>query len=67
MTQVRAEIPDWDYWKRPIKCYDACPVHTDARGFVRGYRGGRRRRGLPDCPWSESAGPDLLPGLRRPL
>ena len=28
-------IPDLDYWKKQIKCQDACPVHTDARGYVR--------------------------------
>ncbi len=29
------EIPDHDYWKKQINCQDACPVHTDARGYVR--------------------------------
>jgi NADPH-dependent glutamate synthase beta subunit-like oxidoreductase len=29
------EIPDLDYWKKQIKCQYACPVHTDARGYVR--------------------------------
>jgi formate dehydrogenase beta subunit len=29
------EIADSDYWKRQINCQDACPVHTDARGYVR--------------------------------
>jgi NADPH-dependent glutamate synthase beta subunit-like oxidoreductase/ferredoxin len=29
------EIPDVGYWRRQIKCQDACPVHTDARGYVR--------------------------------
>ena len=32
---IRVDIPDTDYWKRQIKCQDACPVHTDARGYVR--------------------------------
>ncbi len=32
---MRVEIPTVDYWKRQIKCQDACPVHTDARGYVR--------------------------------
>src|SRR5574342_580197 len=27
-------IPDYGYWRRQIKCQDACPVHTDARGYV---------------------------------
>ncbi|MBI2457352.1 MAG: FAD-dependent oxidoreductase [candidate division NC10 bacterium] len=30
----RVEIPDFAYWRRQIKCQDACPVHTDARGYV---------------------------------
>jgi NADPH-dependent glutamate synthase beta subunit-like oxidoreductase len=28
-------VPDVDYWKAQIKCQAACPVHTDARGYVR--------------------------------
>jgi NADPH-dependent glutamate synthase beta subunit-like oxidoreductase len=28
-------IPDLNYWKSQIKCQAACPVHTDARGYVR--------------------------------
>jgi NADPH-dependent glutamate synthase beta subunit-like oxidoreductase/NAD-dependent dihydropyrimidine dehydrogenase PreA subunit len=36
MTQrYDIEIPDSAYWKRQIKCQNACPVHTDARGYVR--------------------------------
>src|SRR5512136_2009734 len=31
--QVR--IADEDYWREQIKCQFACPVHTDARGYVR--------------------------------
>ncbi len=30
----RVEIPDDAYWRRQVKCQDACPVHTDARGYV---------------------------------
>jgi NADPH-dependent glutamate synthase beta subunit-like oxidoreductase/NAD-dependent dihydropyrimidine dehydrogenase PreA subunit len=29
------EIPDFDFWKKQINCQHACPVHTDARGYVR--------------------------------
>jgi len=32
---IEAEIPDAAYWKRQIKCQHACPVNTDARGYVR--------------------------------
>ena len=34
-TRFKAEIPDHKYWRGQIKCQDACPVHTDARGYVR--------------------------------
>ncbi len=32
---VNVEIPNDEYWQRQIKCQYACPVHTDARGYVR--------------------------------
>ena len=32
--------PDLDYWKSQIKCQAACPVHTDARGYVRAVADG---------------------------
>ncbi len=35
MRRYRVEIPTQEYWRRQIKCQDACPVHTDARGYVR--------------------------------
>ncbi len=28
-------VPDDQYWRDQIKCQSACPVHTDARGYVR--------------------------------
>jgi NADPH-dependent glutamate synthase beta subunit-like oxidoreductase/ferredoxin len=31
----RVELTEAGYWRRQIKCQDACPVHTDARGYVR--------------------------------
>ncbi|OGO39745.1 MAG: hypothetical protein A2147_06240 [Chloroflexi bacterium RBG_16_57_8] len=34
------EIPNDDYWKRQIKCQYACPIHTDARGYVRAIAAG---------------------------
>lgn len=33
--KLKVEVPDIIYWKKQIKCQDACPVHTDARGYVR--------------------------------
>lgn len=35
MGKFRVEIPDISYWRKQINCQDACPVHTDARGYVR--------------------------------
>jgi len=42
MEKVRfaVEIPGHDYWKKQIKCQYACPVHTDARGYVRAIADG---------------------------
>ncbi len=34
-NKFSVEIPDTDYWKKQINCQYACPVHTDARGYVR--------------------------------
>ncbi len=35
MRRYQVEVPQAGYWRRQIKCQDACPVHTDARGYVR--------------------------------
>lgn len=32
---------DADYWMRMVKCQDACPVHTDACGYVTAIAEGR--------------------------
>jgi formate dehydrogenase (NADP+) beta subunit len=40
----RVELTDAAYWRRQIKCQDACPVHTDARGYVRAIADGDYRR-----------------------
>lgn len=37
----RVELPDSDYWKQQIRCQHACPVHTDARGYVRAVAEGK--------------------------
>ncbi|MCP5104757.1 MAG: FAD-dependent oxidoreductase [bacterium] len=34
------EIPDIGYWKKQVKCQDACPVHTDSRAYVRAIADG---------------------------
>ncbi len=38
---LRVVVPDASYWKRLINCQDACPAHTDARGYVRAIAEGR--------------------------
>ncbi|REJ75541.1 MAG: 4Fe-4S dicluster domain-containing protein [Acidobacteria bacterium] len=35
MTQIKVRVPDADYHRDLISCQVACPVHTDARGYVR--------------------------------
>ncbi len=34
-------IPDSNYWRSQICCQNACPVHTDARGYVRAIAEGQ--------------------------
>ena len=43
-NKYSVEVPDADYWKRQIKCQDACPVHTDSRGYVRAIAEGDYER-----------------------
>jgi formate dehydrogenase (NADP+) beta subunit len=33
-------VADHGYWREQIKCQYACPVHTDARGYVRAIAAG---------------------------
>jgi formate dehydrogenase beta subunit len=40
MEQFALSIPDFEYWKSQIKCQAACPVRTDARGYVRAIAAG---------------------------
>jgi formate dehydrogenase beta subunit len=40
----RVTLPDAAYWRAQIKCQDACPVHTDARGYVRAIADGDYER-----------------------
>lgn len=43
-SAYQVELPDVAYWRRQIKCQDACPVHTDARGYVRAIAAGDYRQ-----------------------
>ena len=38
---LRVAVPDDGYHRRLISCQDACPVRTDARGYVRAIAEGR--------------------------
>ena len=40
MLQPLIEVPDREYWKAQINCQSACPVHTDARGYIRAIADG---------------------------
>jgi formate dehydrogenase beta subunit len=39
--RLRVEMPDEGYHRNLIACQVACPVHTDARGYVRAIAAGR--------------------------
>ena len=38
--RYKARVADQEYWREQIKCQYACPVHTDARGYVRAIAAG---------------------------
>ena len=40
-VQLRVEVPGTDYHRDLISCQVACPVHTDARGYIRAIAAGR--------------------------
>ncbi|MCX7062978.1 MAG: hypothetical protein NT024_00055 [Proteobacteria bacterium] len=39
--RLRVDVPDAEYHRNLISCQIACPVHTDARGYVRAIAAGR--------------------------
>jgi formate dehydrogenase (NADP+) beta subunit len=43
-TPYRVRLADAAYWREQIKCQFACPVHTDARGYVRAIAEGDYER-----------------------
>lgn len=43
-NRYQVEIPDSEYWKRQIRCQSACPLATDARGYVRAIAAGDDRQ-----------------------
>ena len=40
----RANAGDAVYWKRQVRCQEACPVHTDVCGYVRAIAEGDLER-----------------------
>jgi len=43
-SSYRVRVADADYWREQIKCQHACPVHTDARGYVRAIADGDEKK-----------------------
>lgn len=41
MLPIKVHVPDENYHQNLISCQVACPVHTDARGYVRAIAEGR--------------------------
>lgn len=41
MTSLKVQVAEDDYHRNLISCQVACPVHTDARGYVRAIAEGR--------------------------
>ena len=40
-TLYQVRVPGTDYWVEMVKCRHACPVHTDACGYVTAIAEGR--------------------------
>lgn len=38
--RYKVQVADHEYWREQIKCQYTCPVHTDARGYVRAIAAG---------------------------
>jgi len=55
---IQVEVPDDAYWRRQIKCQQACPVHTDARGYVRAIA-----RGDIEAAYLIARGPNPLASI----
>lgn len=41
MVELAVQLPDETYHRLLVPCQEACPVHTDARGYVRAIAAGR--------------------------
>ncbi len=40
MQKLKAELPSENHWFEQIKCQAACPVYTDARGYIQAIANG---------------------------
>ncbi len=56
--RIQIEVPDEAYWRRQVRCQDACPVHTDARGYVRAIA-----RGDDESAYLIARGPNPLASI----
>ena len=45
MKRYRVAAADVDYYRRNIPCQEACPAHTDARGYIQAILQGDYQRG----------------------
>ncbi len=52
------KVPNRQYWKEQVKCQHACPVHTDARGYVRAIAAGD-----DELAWLIARGPNPLASI----
>jgi len=43
-ARYKIRMADREYWREQIKCQFACPIHTDARGYVRAIAAGDYER-----------------------
>lgn len=41
----KTQVVDYDYYRKQISCQDACPVHTDARGYINDILDGQYEQG----------------------
>lgn len=43
--KYKTQLIDYDYYRKQISCQDACPVHTDARGYINDILDGQYEQG----------------------
>jgi hypothetical protein len=55
IPSIKVQVPDEGYHQALIACQVACPVHTDARGYVRAIAAGNYEEGQTPLPRSAAA------------